>query len=201
MRGRILLAVAVLGAWIGGVRADGIWNPNSSGAGLDLTINSSLVTGATAGQLLYSDGTKLQASPVTTDASGDLVIPGTLTVGTVSSATGLFVCETAGLLSSGITTCVASDRAAKHDIITISDDVLAKVMNKRGVRFTYNEGKGAPGRRIGVIANEWEDDFPELIDIDDNGLRHFDYAATWGLTVELFKRQEARIAELERRLH
>jgi len=73
--------------------------------------------------------------------------------------------------------------------VAIDDgDLLDKVLNNRGVRFTYNEGKGAPGRRIGVVANDWERDFPELVDLDDGGIRHFDYAATWGLTIELVRR-------------
>ena len=77
---------------------------------------------------------------------------------------------------------------------------MAKVLDKRGVRFDYNDGKGAPGRRIGVIANDWEAEFPELVDMDSQGIRHFDYAATWGLSVELFRRQQAEIDELKRKI-
>ena len=46
MRGRILLAVAVLGAWIGGVRADGIVTGNSFGSSTNPTIISSFDSGA-----------------------------------------------------------------------------------------------------------------------------------------------------------
>jgi hypothetical protein len=145
---------------------------------------------------IYSAGTIKFDYGVTTAATWTLTAAvattGTLTVGTVNSATGLFVCETAGLLSSGITTCVASDRSVKHDIVAIDDgNLLDKVLGQRGVRFTYNEAKGAPGRRIGVIANDWEANFPELVDFDTDGIRHFDYAATWGLSVEMFRRLRA----------
>lgn len=132
------------------------------------------------------------SASMTLSNTGNLATTGTITAGTVNSATGLFVCETAGLLSSGVTTCVASDRAVKHDIVPIADvNLLDRVLAQRGMRFTYDEGKGASGRRIGVIANDWEKNFPELVDFDSQGVRHFDYAATWGLTVEMVRQLKA----------
>lgn len=120
---------------------------------------------------------------------GNATIGGSLTITTLSTATGSFLCETAGLVSIEATTCVVSDASAKNDPAPIDDDdLLSHVLAQRGVRFTYKLGMGAAGRRIGVIANDWEQNFPELVDTDPNGLRHFDYAATWGLTVELIRR-------------
>jgi hypothetical protein len=176
----------------------------SNQASANTTIIGSLGTGTgTNGNLIFQVGVKTTTGTAQATATtaltltgetllaafgGAVTTVGTVTVGTVNSATGLFVCETAGLLSSGITTCVASDRSVKHDIVAIDDsNLLDKVLGQRGVRFTYNEAKGAPGRRIGVIANDWEANFPELVDYDTDGVRHFDYAATWGLSVEMFR--------------
>lgn len=134
--------------------------------------------------------------------NGNVSTRGTFTIGTVNTATGLFMCETAGLVSSGVTTCVASDKSVKHDISPITDpNLIDKVLAQRGVRFVYNQGRGAPGRRIGVIANDWEANFPELVDVDAAGIRHFDYAATWGLTVEMFRQQQQEIADMRSELN
>jgi hypothetical protein len=184
-------------------------NSNVAGANWTLIGSRSTGSGASGDIVLQTGGSgagaTVQNSAVTAltikGVTQAVITAGTLTVGTVSSATGLFVCETAGLLSSGITTCVASDRSVKHDIEPIEDDVLDKVLANRGVRFSYNDGYGAPGRRIGVIANDWELAFPELVDMDSHGIRHFDYAATWGLTVEIFRRQQIEINSIKRRLN
>lgn len=77
------------------------WGAIPSGT---ITANSTLTSGLTAGQLLYSDATKIQAS------AGLVVAANSLTIGTASSATGSLV-----LLNSGgafTTTLQASASAA-----------------------------------------------------------------------------------------
>lgn len=164
-----------------------------------LTIGSQIGGGGGTARdvVLVTGGTAALTLKATTQ---NVITGGSLTVGSVASATGLFVCESGGLLSSGVTTCVASDRAVKRYIEPIADpDLLTKVLNKRGVRFEYEKGKGASGRRIGVIANDWEADFPELVDYDSQGIRHFDYAGAFGLVIEAMRVQETKIEMLERR--
>ena len=123
------------------------------------------------------------------DASGDLfgvglTVTGTTKLGTVATATGSFLCGGASNTNITLeaTTCVASDASVKHDIETIRDwNLLYELLTKRGVRFTYNEGKGPEGRQIGTIANDWDKDFPELISRDPDGTRHFNYQGAFGI--------------------
>jgi len=127
----------------------------------------------------------------------DADFAGTVTMAP-TNATGVYLCISGTTITYELTSCPPSDRAVKHDIVPIDDPkLLDKILAQRGVRFTYNEGKGAPGRRIGVIANEWERPFPELVDHDPDGTRHFDYAATWGLTVEALRQLRQEIYELK----
>ena len=164
-----------------------------------------------------SSGSTQLLTGTLTSGSLALVDNGTLTLNSVSTATGNYLCISAGLVSQESTACPASDAAVKHDVETITDPgLLDKVTGEnghpeRGVRFTYNEGAGAPGRQIGVIANEWEGDFPELVSRDPSGIRHFNYDFSFGVTVaalkaerdeykERFVRDEARIASLEGRV-
>jgi hypothetical protein len=72
IRNKIFEVVAALLVSAFPALADGISNPGGSGAGLTLTVNSTAVSGATAGQALYSDGTKLQASGILIGSGGNI---------------------------------------------------------------------------------------------------------------------------------
>lgn len=66
----------------------------------------------------------------------------------------------------------ASDSALKTDVASLSC-VLEKLRNKRTVFYVLKSDPGKT-RHIGVIAQEWQEDFPELVtdagvDIDDDG--------------------------------
>ena len=166
------------------------------------TANTSgtLVTGLAIDQAqnlrVGSGGTILIA-----DASGNLY-GGSITPGTLSAGTGSFLCGASNTaITTEATTCVASDSRVKHDIAPLGD-VLAKIMDKPAVRFSYDEGKGAPGRRIGTIADAWDTDFPELVDRDPpseqypDGLRHFDYAAFSAVLLSAVQQEKRQIETL-----
>jgi hypothetical protein len=65
-----------------------------------------------------------------------------------------------------------SDEALKTDIAPVSG-VLQKLRNKRTVSYTFKRDDNKT-RHVGVIAQEWQSDFPELVvdagvDIDADG--------------------------------
>ena len=119
----------------------------------------------------------------------------------LSVATGNFLCQNAGtgMVSAEGTTCVSSDARLKTDIATIDDsDLVRQFTSHRGVRYDYLPGDGPSGRQMGVIAQEWQDDFPELVSIDSQGTHVFDYQRAFGLTVAVIGKMQAEINELRR---
>jgi hypothetical protein len=84
-----------------------------------------------------------------------------------------------------------SDARLKTNIIPITD-VLNKLEKIRGVSFTWNEldpyGRAEGGRDIGLIAQEVEEVFPELVTTwGDEGYRGVDYNRFTGVLLEAIK--------------
>lgn len=174
---------------------------DSNTAAETLTINTGLGTG-TGAPTTIAFGTSI----VTTSGTGaqtqqtDLTLGSTGTIlNVLSTATGSYVCATAGLLTQESVACPASDWNVKQRVETIADsDLIAKMMDKRAVRFDYKPGKGAPGRQIGVVVGDpnggsWEKDFPELVSYDDDGTRHFNYQQAFGLALAFGQAEEKQL--------
>jgi hypothetical protein len=100
-----------------------------------------------------------------------------------------YVNGTAGGLASWY---ALSDKKLKHDIVTIPD-ALKKVLNLRGVNFSWNEPKkGMDGRQMGFIGQEVAEILPEVVSIKDD---HYamQYAPITALLVEGMKEQQKQI--------
>jgi hypothetical protein len=50
---------------------------------------------------------------------------------------------------------------------------------------------------MGVIAQEIEQHFPEVVHVEDNGLKTVNYGAMAGAFIEAFKEQQTQIDELK----
>lgn len=99
----------------------------------------------------------------------------------------------------------ASDVRLKHDIVKI-DDALDKVMEMRGVYFSWNKDNS---KDVGVVAQEVEKVFPEAVHTSSDGTKGVDYAKLIGPVIEalrdlkqendaLHKELEDQKAELEK---
>lgn len=106
---------------------------------------------------------------------------------------------------------LTSDLRFKKDIEPLEES-LAKILNLRGVSYNWRKDE-FPSRnftdrhQIGVIAQEVEKQFPELVDTDKNGFKSVNYPALVAPIIEaireLFSKyisQEERIAQQEKRL-
>lgn len=100
----------------------------------------------------------------------------------------------------------ASDVRLKTDIRTLSGS-LDSVMKLRGVSFDWKDAGYPEGRQIGVIAQEVEKVFPELVSRDADGYESVAYDKLIPVLIEAMKEQQdridardARIGELEARL-
>ena len=96
-----------------------------------------------------------------------------------------------------------SDRRAKTNIQPLGG-VLGKVMSLNGVTFdrpSVNEMKGefATGS-IGVIAQEVESVYPELVRESRSGLKAVNYTGLVPVLLEAIKEQQEQIELLEQRI-
>ena len=84
-----------------------------------------------------------------------------------------------------------SDLRLKTDIKTINN-ALDKVSQLRGVSFHWNEeaeSSGAPNKdkQLGVVAQEVERIFPELVTTPENGYKSVDYTKLTSVLIEAIK--------------
>lgn len=95
------------------------WGAIPSGT---ITANSTLTSGLTAGQLLYSDATKIQAS------AGLVVAANSLTIGTASSATGSLVLLNSGGAFTTTLQASASTAASRTYILPVNFGASGSVL-------------------------------------------------------------------------
>ena len=93
---------------------------------------------------------------------------------------------------------VSSDKRYKDNIVNISNP-LDKLNKINGVSFTWNEisHKETGKKDIGVIAQEIEEVFPEIVETRDNGYKAVDYPKLTALLIESIKELNNKVKKLE----
>jgi hypothetical protein len=89
-----------------------------------------------------------------------------------------------------------SDARSKENVKTLENS-LDKVMNMRGVSFTWKDSGDAS---VGVIAQELETVLPEAVYTSDRGIKSVSYGMIIGVLIESIKDQQAQIDELKAKL-
>ncbi len=90
-----------------------------------------------------------------------------------------------------------SDVRLKKNIGTI-DKALERIGALRGVSFEWTDPvESTPGRQFGVIAQEVEPVFPELVSTDNEGIKSVDYTKLTAVLIEALKEQQTTISTLE----
>jgi hypothetical protein len=93
-----------------------------------------------------------------------------------------------------------SDRRLKDHIETLSN-VLAKISQIRGVSFEYkNKHKYVSGAKIGVIAQELQKVYPEMVTQGKDGFLKVDYTQLTGMLIQAVKEQQKEIETLKVRM-
>nr|VFK40990.1 MAG: MAM domain-containing protein, meprin/A5/mu [Candidatus Kentron sp. TC] len=93
----------------------------------------------------------------------------------------------------------SSDARLKENIHSL-ENPLDKIVELRGVSFDWRDKRKGTEREIGVIAQELEKEFPELVSTDEEGYKSVAYGKLTAVLIEGMKAQQARIAELEREM-
>ena len=94
-----------------------------------------------------------------------------------------------------------SDKRWKSNIKTIENG-LSKVTKLRGVTFDWNRDKYpdkefSDKKQIGVIAQEIEEIFPELVTIGENGYKGVNYSKMTAVLIEAVKELDEKVNEIE----
>lgn len=93
-----------------------------------------------------------------------------------------------------------SDRRLKDHIETLGN-VLTKIGQIRGVSFEYkNKHKYVSGAKIGVIAQELQKVYPEMVTEGKDGFLKVDYTQLTGMLIQAVKEQQKEIEGLKVRM-
>lgn len=171
---------------------------------LDTTAYTTNTGTVTSVALSSGNGLSVSGSPVTTS--------GTLTIGAFtdnfrigSLGVGMAASGTSGRIdaSGDIVGFSTSDIRLKKDI-TILDNASELLSKLRGVSYVWDEQSkdvhGYSGKDYGVIAQDVEKVFPEMIQHRDNGYMAVRYERLIGVLVAALNEQTKRIAALEDKL-
>lgn len=92
-----------------------------------------------------------------------------------------------------------SDKRLKKNIHTIKD-ALEKTSQLRGVSFEWKNDNADTGQKMGVIAQEVEKIFPDLVTEDEKGYKSVSYTQLVGVLIEAIKELKKDNENLEKRL-
>ena len=92
-----------------------------------------------------------------------------------------------------------SDARLKKNVQPLQDP-LGKIAQLRGVSFHWKDEAKGTDKEIGVIAQEVEKQYPELVSIDDEGYKSVAYGKLTAVLIEAIKAQESRITQLQTRI-
>lgn len=94
----------------------------------------------------------------------------------------------------------SSDERLKTKIKTLSS-VLEKINQIRGVRYEFkDQQKYATGPQIGVIAQELQAVFPELVSVGADGYLGVNYSQLSAVLLQAIKEQQSEIEDLKMRM-
>ena len=107
-------------------------------------------------------------------------------------------------LGKSIAGSLVSDEKFKEDIRDL-EGALEKTLALRGVSFKWRREEFPEmgfdgGSQIGLIAQEVETVFPDLVDNDDRGYKTLQYANLVAVMVEAIKTQQCQIEDIRRQL-
>jgi hypothetical protein len=94
----------------------------------------------------------------------------------------------------------SSDLRLKQDVETLAFD-LEKILQLRGVSYYWkDQDKNGGKKQIGLIAQEIEELYPELVDTDDQGMKSVNYSHLVAPLIESIKSIYRQILQVDERL-
>jgi hypothetical protein len=131
-----------------------------------------------------------------------LHVDGTVRLGLAGPAT-TTLCYAGTSASAVIASCGPSDARLKKNVLPLAN-ALDKLEHVRGVSFEWNDryrslGGSSERREIGVLAQEVEQVFPELVSLTDGDYKRVDYDRLTAVLIEAVKELRKQNDTLKRR--
>jgi len=128
--------------------------------------------------------------------AGDMIVDGNISIGTANPQSKLHIAG--DMIVDGSIQAVAyyypSDIRLKKEIKPIDNNVLERVLSLEPVRFKWINNDVED---IGLIAQDVEVLFPELVGSNNNGEKSIDYAKLTVFLIESLKEQQKEIDNLK----
>ena len=142
---------------------------------------------------VWNSGTTLTTGTIQDDFGGRVAVNGN------PGAIGGYALEVTGDIYATGNIIAFSDESVKDNVKTI-ENALDKVNNMRGVTFTRNDEEDKERVYAGVIAQEMEQAFPEVVFENPNGTKAVAYPNIVSVLIEAIKEQQIQIDELKRQI-
>ncbi len=161
--------------------------------GGDVTVDETgtfTIAGSAVNSAKISDGTIVNADINSSAAiAGTKITPdfGSLPIKTTSTVTG------SSFVSS-------SDSRLKQNVYTLSN-VLDKINRLRGVSFEFiDQQKYASGPQIGLIAQELQQEYPELVSMGEDGFLQVNYSQLSAIVLEGVKQLNMKVVQMQEQI-
>ena len=94
-----------------------------------------------------------------------------------------------------------SDRRLKNTIIDLDQESISKYLQLRPVNFYWNDGSDNKHRQYGLIAQEVEELFPDIVSIANDSMqtKSVNYQALHALSLKVIQGQQAEIETLKKK--
>ncbi|NEP35885.1 tail fiber domain-containing protein [Moorena sp. SIO3B2] len=115
------------------------------------------------------------------------------------NGSGYFGGFAAGRLWSSSGTLSGSDLRLKKDIANLEQS-LEKLIKLRGVHYRWKDSSRDQSLQIGLIAQEVETVFPELVEVGPDGMKSLNYEGLISPLIEAIKEQQVQITQLRTEL-
>ncbi|HLP44274.1 MAG TPA: tail fiber domain-containing protein [Candidatus Nanoarchaeia archaeon] len=89
-----------------------------------------------------------------------------------------------------------SDERLKTNITPLKGDILSKVIGLVGVTYNWKDPESSKGTKIGLIAQDVEKIFPEVVSTDPQGIKSVDYEKLVAPLAEAIQSQQEQIEQL-----
>jgi hypothetical protein len=94
-----------------------------------------------------------------------------------------------------------SDRRLKNTIVDLDQETISKYLQLRPVNFYWNDGSDNKHRQYGLIAQEVEELFPDIVSIANDSMqtKSVNYQALHALSLKVIQGQQAEIETLKKK--
>jgi hypothetical protein len=171
---------------------------SGGGGGASVSIGTEAPTDPSSGDLWYNSNLGRTFIYYTDEDSSQWVDSAPFNIGNISSIDGPLIIS-GDLQVTGVVTATDFDAASDFNLktnIKSIDNPIEKVMQLNGVTFTWKESNQDS---IGVIAQEVENVFPELVRQSETH-KSVNYNGLIGVLIEVVKDQQKQIDELKSKI-